>query len=273
MEFINLSSTASTLLITLYSRATMSKKNMILNDQKAIEIISLAGYDENKLKVSKKLQALLSLRAYIIDEYCKDFIKRYDDQCNIIQLGCGLDSRYIRLNNSKIKFYDLDLYGTMAMRKKYYKNSKNYKMITSNVCNLSWINQIDNPHLPTLIIGEGLFMYLSEEENKLVFDSLVKHFNNFELIMDVFNSISVKFSRFAPSLRRTNANMKFGFNNYKKIEELCPNLTHVDTKYYYDCEKINDLPFILKNRFKIRNKLHLFNKVQRIEIYKNKITF
>ena len=38
MEFINLSSTASTLLITLYSRAAMSKKNMILSDKKAEEI-------------------------------------------------------------------------------------------------------------------------------------------------------------------------------------------------------------------------------------------
>ena len=35
MEFINLSATASTLLITLYSRAAMSKNNMILNDKKA----------------------------------------------------------------------------------------------------------------------------------------------------------------------------------------------------------------------------------------------
>ena len=50
MEFINLSSTASTLLITLYSRAAMSKKNMILKDEKAEEIISLAGYDEKNYK-------------------------------------------------------------------------------------------------------------------------------------------------------------------------------------------------------------------------------
>ena len=61
MEFINLSSTASTLLITLYSRASMSKNNMILQDKKAEEIISIAGYDQRKLKVSKKLQALLTI--------------------------------------------------------------------------------------------------------------------------------------------------------------------------------------------------------------------
>lgn len=267
MEFINLSSTAATLLITLYSRASMSRKKMILEDKKAEEIISLAGYDEKLLKVSLKLQALLTLRAYIMDEYAKDFIKKYDGNCNVIQLGCGLDSRYIRINNEQVKWYDLDLYGTMEMRKKYYRNALNYKMITSNVCNLEWLKEIKDPSLPTLIIGEGLFMYLTEEENRLVLEKLTNYFNYCEIIMDVFCSLAVSFSRFAPSLKRVNANMKFGFNNYRVIEKMC-GLKHVETKYYYDCEKINDLPFLLRTRFKFRRKTGLFKKVQRIEIYK-----
>ena len=77
MEFINLSSTASTLLITLYSRAAMSKNNMIIEDKKAEQIIAIAGYDQKKLKVSKKLQALLTIRAYLIDVYTKEFIEKH----------------------------------------------------------------------------------------------------------------------------------------------------------------------------------------------------
>lgn len=269
MEFINLSSTAATLLITLYSRASMSKNKRILKDTKAEEIIAIAGYDEKKLKVSLKLQALLTLRAYIMDEYTKSFIAKHNGDCNVIQLGCGLDSRYNRIDNAKVTWYDLDLYGTIVMRKKYYKNSAHYKMITANVCNLEWINEINSKSKPTLFICEGLFMYLSKEENKLVIDELTKKFENCEIIMDVFNKPAVTFSRFAPSLRRVHANMKFGFNKHQELESLCPSLNHIDTKYYYNCEKINDLPFILRTRFKIRKKLNLFNKVQRIEIYKN----
>lgn len=266
MEFINLSSTASTLLITLYSRAAMSKDNMILEDKKAEEIISLAGYDEKKLQISKKLQALLTLRAYIIDEYTKEFINKHNGDCIIIQLGCGLDSRYIRINDNRIKWYDLDFYGTIEMRKKYYKNSSNYKMISSNVCNLSWLEQIESFNKPTLIIGEGLFMYLTEEENKLVINKLAETFKNCEFIFDVFNTISVRFSRFAPSLRRVNANLKFGYNHHKSMENMC-NIKHIKTHFYYDCNKINDLPFILKNRFKFRKLTGFAKKVQRIEIY------
>lgn len=268
MEFINLSSTASTLLITLYSRAALSKKNMIIKDKKAEEIISLAGYDERKLKVSMKLQALLSLRAYIIDEYTKEFIKKNNGDCIILQLGCGLDSRYTRINDSRIKWYDLDFYGTIEMRKKYYKNSVNYTMISSNVCNLSWLNEIDSFDKPTLIIGEGLFMYLNKNENELVLKKLSKTFKNCEFIFDVFNTPSVKFSRFAPSLRRVHANLKFGYNDHCFMENLVP-IKHVATKYYYDCKKINDLPFLLKLKFNFRRITGIFKKVQRIEIYKN----
>lgn len=267
MEFINLSSTASTLLITLYSRAAMSKRGMILEDKKAEEIISLAGYDQKKLKVSMKLQALLTLRAYVIDEYTKEFINRYNGNCNVIQIGCGLDSRYFRINNNLVKWYDLDLYGTMEMRKKYFKNSQNYKMISSNVCNLAWLNQIDNPKLPTLVIAEGLFMYLTKEENKLVLDGLSNHFKECDLICDAFSTCFVKASRHHVALKRTNASMKFGYDDPSAIENIS-NFKHVKRVNYYHCPKVNELPFLLKTRFKFRKLFKLFNNVQRVEIFK-----
>ena len=111
-------------------------------------------------------------------------------------------------------------------------------------------------------------MYLNKDENKLVLNKLANTFKTCEVIMDVFNTPSVAFSRFAPSLRRVHANLSFGFNNPKVIEEMSP-FKHVKTHYYYDCKKINDLPKILKLRFKIRRDLNLFKRVQRIDIYHN----
>jgi len=111
-------------------------------------------------------------------------------------------------------------------------------------------------------------MYLNESENKLVLNKLAETFKDCELIMDVFNTPSVAFSKFAPSLRRVHANLSFGFNNHKVIEKMCP-FKHNTTHYYYDCEKINDLPFFLKLKFKIRKITGIFKKVQRIETYHN----
>ena len=271
MEFINLSSTAATLLITLYSRANMSRQNLIIKDEKAEEIIQVTGYSQKKLKTKKSHQIFLTIRAKLIDDYTQEFINLNNGNCTIIQFACGLDSRYERINHPNVKWYDLDLYGTIELRKKFYKQTPNYKMIESNVCNFTWINKLNPEDLkkPTLVIAEGLFMYLTEEENKLVINKISKTFKNCELIFDVFNTISVKFSRFAPSLRRVNANLKFGYNHCKFMENMC-SVEHLKTHFYYDCDKINDLPFILKNRFNFRKISGFAKKVQRIEIYRNK---
>ena len=268
MEFINLSSTASTLLITLCSRANMSKKKLILNDEKAEEIMQLTGYSKKKLKLKQSYQIFLTIRAKLIDDYTKEFIAKHNGNCTIIQIACGLDSRYLRINDPRIKWYDLDLYGTMELRKKFYKQTSYYKMIESNVCNFTWINKIDDADLnkPTLIICEGLFMYLSEEDNRHIFEFLGKTFKKSEIIFDVFSPFVVKISKYIHTLKRTKASFKFGFKNPKTIEDFSPNFTHKKTFSYNKNAYIKELPFI--NRLqRYRNKIFI-DKSSRLEIYK-----
>ena len=267
MEFINLSSTASTLLITLYSRANMSKKHLVIKDEKAEEIIQLAGYSQKKLKLKKSYQIFLTIRAKLIDDYTKEFIDRHNGDCTIIQVACGLDSRYLRINDPRIKWYDLDLYGTMELRKKFYKQTPQYKMIESNVCNFTWINKIDDEDLkkPTLIISEGLFMYLSKEDNQHIFEFLGKTFKNSEIIFDVFSPLVVKLSKYVGTLKRTHASFKFGFKDPRVIEDFSDNIKYKKTFSYNKNPYVKELPLI--NRLqRYRNKMFI-DKSSRIELF------
>lgn len=267
MEFINLSSTASTLLITLYSRASMSQKGLIIKDEKAEEIIQLAGYSQKKLKVRKSHQVFLTIRAKLIDDYTIDFIRKHNSNCTIIQVACGLDSRYNRINDSEVKWYDLDLYGTIELRKKFYKQSKNYKMIESNVCNFTWINKIDPEDLkkPTLIIAEGLFMYLSKEDNEHVFSTLPNYFKDVDIIFDAFSPLVKTVSKHILTLRRTRAYFSFGFKNPKTIENMSDKLKHKQTISYQDNKYVKELslPFRIFYAFK-----RVFaDKMSRLEVF------
>lgn len=267
MEFINLSSTASTLLITLYSRANMSKNNLIIKDEKAEEIIQLAGYSQKKLKLRKSYEIFLTIRAKLIDDYTIDFIRKHAGNCTIIQFACGLDSRYQRINDPDVKWYDLDLYGTIELRKKFYKQTQNYKMIESNVCNFTWINKIDPQDLkkPVLLIAEGLFMYLSKEDNYQVFSNLPKYFSDVDIIFDAFSPLVMKLSKYIHTLKRTNASFKFGFKNPKVIEEMSEKLEHKNTLSYNSNKYIYELSAY--QRFKLFiNKLFI-DKTRRLEIF------
>lgn len=267
MEFINLSSTASTLLITLYSRASMSKQGLIINDKKAEEIIQQAGYSQKKLKTRKSYQIFLTIRAKLIDDYTMDFIRKHDGNCTVIQVACGLDSRYNRISDPNVKWYDLDLYGTIELRKKFYKQTQNYKMIESNVCNFTWINKIDPQDLkkPTLIIAEGLFMYLSKEDNEHVFSTLPKYFKDVDIIFDAFSPLVKSVSGFIPTLRRTRAKFSFGFKNPKVIEAMSDKVKHKKTLSYQRNKYVKELslPFRIFYAFK-----RLFaDKMSRIEVF------
>ncbi len=267
MEFINLSSTASTLLITLYSRANMSKKGLIIKDEKAEEIIQLAGYNQKKLKLKQSYQIFLTIRAKLIDDYTEEFIKKHKGNCTVIQVACGLDSRYNRMNNDKVKWYDLDLYGTIALRKKFYKQTQNYKMIESNVCNFTWIDKLDPKDLkkPVLIIAEGLFMYLSEEDNRTVFSSLPKYFKDVDIIFDAFSPVVVKISKYVGTLKRTNASFQFGFKDPQTITSMSDKIEHKETLSYNSTIYTKQLSLFQRLKLAI-NKVFI-DKSRRLEVF------
>ncbi len=89
-----------TLLGTLYLRAYESRSpRSILRDHYAAEALDRIAYDEPKL--AKRLnpkanQFLVALRAKQLDRWTTEFLDRHPD-ATVLQLGCGLDSRVLRL--------------------------------------------------------------------------------------------------------------------------------------------------------------------------------
>ena len=94
---MKLNNESKTLFIPLLGKALMSKNNIFMHDPKAEEIISKIDYDFTSLKQSKWLSMYMSVRAMIIDELCNKYISKHPN-ATIIHLGCGLDSRCLRVN-------------------------------------------------------------------------------------------------------------------------------------------------------------------------------
>ena len=47
-------------------------------------------------------------------------MKKYPD-CVIVSIGCGLDTRFLRIDNGKIKWYNLDLPEVIEKRKLFFE--------------------------------------------------------------------------------------------------------------------------------------------------------
>ena len=114
---------SETLLIPLYARALETKSEKpIITDIKAVEITQelnkIFEKSESTLhqtlargkvrrKLGEKLNVTLSLRTRKFDKYCFDFLSKNPDGI-IVELGCGLSTRFPRVDNKKLEWYDLD---------------------------------------------------------------------------------------------------------------------------------------------------------------------
>ena len=104
---MELNNESKTLFIPLLGKAVMSKDKIFLHDPKAEEIIAKIDYNFDSLKQSKWLSMYMSVRALIIDELCNKYISEHPNT-TILHLGCGLDSRCLRVNQGFDVWYDID---------------------------------------------------------------------------------------------------------------------------------------------------------------------
>ena len=226
-EIMELSNESKTLFIPLLGKALMSKDNLFLSDIKAEEIISKVDYDFNSLKQSKWLSMYMSLRASIIDELTNKYLSSHKDAM-VIHLGCGLDSRNLRVNQDYYKWYDIDFENVIDIRRRFYDENDNYEMIGSSVMDFKWLDQVETKN-NVLIVAEGLTMYLSIEEIKELLENINGKFKNAHLLFDAYSRRGVKASKIKNPVNQVGAKIKYGFNKESEFLSMNDNLEHYAT--------------------------------------------
>lgn len=246
---------SETLLIPLYARAqeTLSK-NPIIDDKKAVEIteklnkffiISNSPLHQQLAKgkirrtSNKKLTAFLSIRTRKFDRYCLDFLRRIPNG-TIVELGCGLSSRFSRIDNGKVVWYDLDLPEVIEIRKQFFQETTRNHMIASSVLDYKWMEKLPTKNI--LFIAEGLLMYLHEEEVKSLILKLQQKFPGCELVCEVENTFvinTLKKERWRKKFQRDHhlgpdAILYFGIQNGADLESWAQGIKFLDEWTVFD---------------------------------------
>jgi hypothetical protein len=91
---IQLKEEMETLLIPLYGKAKMSETG-IFRDSFAEDAVRKLDYNYSRLKIKKKTQVMLAMRAALIDGFTKNFIKD-NPGCLILSLFCTLDAGWMQ---------------------------------------------------------------------------------------------------------------------------------------------------------------------------------
>ena len=205
-----------TLYIPLYGKAYVSKKGIILNDKKAEEIWETEGFALKGKSKFKYLAYYMGIRSAVFDEWLKEQLAKTEDAV-VLHIGCGMDSRALRVGVINRKWYDVDFPQVIEERKRYYTESTTYKMLAGDVREDGWLANIPEQKC-AIVVMEGVSMYLTNEELNGLTEKLCAHFEQVVLLMDCYTVFAAKMSKRRNPINDVGVTEVYGIDNPKNYQ-------------------------------------------------------
>ena len=206
-----------TLYIPLYGKAFVSRKNIILKDKKAEEIWEKEKFPLKGKSKSKWLAYYMGMRSAVFDRWVNDQMSVMDDSV-VIHLGCGMDSRIDRIEQKYHIWYDVDFPEVIKERKRYFFENANYHMLSADVRNPDWLRDISE-NRNAIIVVEGVSMYISTEDLKMIMRSISDHFSNIHILMDCYSVFAAKMSAVKNPINDVGGAVVYGMGDPTELED------------------------------------------------------
>lgn len=206
-----------TLYIPLYGKAYVSRKGIILPDPKAEEIWAAEGFPLKGKSRSKWLAYFMGMRSAVFDRWVEEKMKSIPDAV-VLHLGCGMDSRILRVNAQGRRWFDVDFPAVIDERKRYYQESEHYHMIPSDIRELQWLDKLPKGGR-AIIVMEGISMYLPPAELKDVLRAICGHFEQVAILMDCYTEFAAKASKYKNPVNDVGVTLVYGTDDPSALED------------------------------------------------------
>jgi len=184
-----LSGVAETLLLPLYNRAMESKRpDAMIKDEKAVELVTQMRLDFSSVRQIPMTELLKVMRIMLtreMDRYARDFLSRHPEAV-VVHIGCGLDSRFERVDNGRVEWFDLDLPEVIDLRRRFIGDEhERYHLLAGSVLEDAWLEAVKvYSQRPFLFLAETVFVYFIEAQVKSLVLTLRDRFPGAELVLD-----------------------------------------------------------------------------------------
>ena len=204
-----------TLYIPLYGKAYVSKKGIILDDKKAEEIWEKEGFELKGKSKSKWLAYYMGMRSAVFDHWLRDKMEEEKDAV-VLHIGCGMDSRVLRVENGNHLWYDIDFQDVIQERKKYYEESDTYHMIEGDAREKHFLTEISKAGR-AIVVLEGISMYLSNEEVRALLQNINHQFGKVSILMDCYTTLAAKASQYKNPINDVGVTKVYGIDDPESV--------------------------------------------------------
>ena len=163
-----------TLLIPLYARACdAASRRPVLGDRRAREIVDAIDYDFSGFGGTSLSGSVY--RSSIFDGWAAQFLREHPAG-TVVELGSGLNTRFDRLDNGTVHWFDLDLPDAIALRRQFFSDSPRCRMIAGSVVDTDWFDAVAAAPAPYLFLSEAVLIYLGDDDVRRVLTQLSQRF-------------------------------------------------------------------------------------------------
>jgi len=172
------------------------------------------------------------LKGREFDRFAQDFLARRPDAV-VVHIGCGLDTRFERVDNGRVEWYDLDLPDVIALRRKLVGGEgARHHFLDCSVLESAWLDTVSaHRQRPFLFLAEGVFMYFEGAQVKSLVLALRGRFPGAELVFDAFSP----FMRWAHNVKvartRVGAYLHWALNHGQDLEQWSDGIRLLDERF------------------------------------------
>lgn len=224
---IKLEGVAETLLTTLYVRAKdAASPHPVLHDAKSAELITRLDYDFEKFKHAWASYYGVLARAKTIDAEIRKFLTAHPGSV-VVSVGSGLDTRFSRVDDGRVLWYDLDFPEVIAWRKQLFEENPRVRCIAKSALDPSWTQDVETDGRPLLIVSEGVLMYLEESDVQRFLRILTDGFSEFTAYFDLISTYTQKQSKRHDMIKNMNAPFRWGVKDGSEVIRLEPQMRQI----------------------------------------------
>lgn len=107
-ESVDLTGASETMLLTLCARADTVSAHPRFEDWTAVDLVSRLDYDFSAARRDRLMSDGVVVRTLAFDPLVAGYLATHPG-CTVVNIACGLDTRFQRLDDGRVTWYDLDL--------------------------------------------------------------------------------------------------------------------------------------------------------------------
>lgn len=223
---------ARTMLIALAYRAVESQRpDALLKDEQALHLVRQFDEDFTRLIRKGGMDPVCTvMRVRQFDRFAGAFLVQHPSGC-VVDIGCGLTTRFGRIDNGQLTWVGLDLPEVIETRCKLLPEEPRTRLISRSVLDFTWLEEITSP---VLFLAEGVLPYLKEEDIKNLMFKVGGRFPGSEFVFDAINSFSMKAHRLDPTLRKALLEIHWVLDEARVLETWGSEIHVLEEWKYFD---------------------------------------